>query len=177
MSAPLYWEQRYASGGTSGKGSRGTYAELKADLVNAALQTYGITEVLDIGSGDGVVAALVEAEDYLGVDISPTAIRLAQGRNPLKQFQLLDDPAPREAHLSLDVLHHLVDDEDYRQHMALLFSARVLALVWAPAYSDEPTAAHSRHRYWQDDVPPVWRPERTVIYNPGSFHMFSRGGP
>jgi SAM-dependent methyltransferase len=170
-----YWEQRYASGGTSGKGSQGLIAYEKSATVNALLREHEITSVLDIGSGDGVVASLLQVEDYLGVDPSPTAVRLASARNPLKRFQLLDETVtPREAHLSLDVLHHLVDDEDYREHMRVLFSAHRLVIIWVASWSDAPTAAHSKHRRWQRDVPAEWSLGRSFIAVPNSFYTYIR---
>jgi hypothetical protein len=151
-----YWENRYATGGTSGKGSQGALAQEKATTVNLLLRQYEITSVLDIGSGDGVVASMIEAEDYLGVEPSRTARGLARARNPLRSFVPLDAAEPRDAHLSLDVLHHLTDDTAYREHMALLFSAHRLVIVWVPPWTDTPTASHSLHRQWWHDVPAGW---------------------
>jgi SAM-dependent methyltransferase len=168
-----YWEDRYASGGNSGAGSRGRAARIKAQLVNSYVRQHRITEVLDIGCGDGYVARGFEIPDYLGVDISETALDLARRRNPTKRFELLFDPEPREAHLSFDVLFHLISDEDYEAHMALLFSARSHVLVWATDHSEQ-GAPHVLHRHWTPDVPEGWRLEVFRPYQPAGFYAFRR---
>jgi hypothetical protein len=169
-----YWENRYASGGTSGKGSQGLLAQEKATTVNLLLRQYEITSVLDIGSGDGVVASMIEADDYLGVEPSRTARGLARARNPLRSFVPLDAAEPRAAHLSLDVLHHLTDDTAYREHMTLLFSAHRLVIIWVASWSDAPTATHSKHRRWQRDVPAEWSQGPSFIAVPNSFYTYTR---
>lgn len=171
-----YWESRYASGGTSGRGSQGVFAQTKAGLVNDALDRWNIQTVLDIGCGDGVVARLIDAKEYLGLDPSPTALALAQRRNPTKSFDHLGVPEPREAHLSLDILHHLVDDDDYDQHMDLLFAAQRLAVIWVHDYTGAGAAGHSRHRKWFNQVPKAWEIEQMVpIFDvPVTFYVYMR---
>ena len=164
-----YWEARYASGGTSGKGSRGRFAEQKARLVNEAVREHNITSVLDLGCGDGYVAALLEVPEYLGLDPSPSALDAAQWRNPDLRFSTEYD-GPRECHLSLDVIRHLVDDDDYHRYMRRLFGARRLVLVWS---SDEDawTAPHDRQREWTPDIPHEWAIESVIVINGINSHF------
>lgn len=150
-----YWETRYASGGNSGKGSRDWFAEEKARLVNEALGVHQITTVLDLGCGDGYVASLLlVGPGYLGIDPSPSALAQARSRNPDLAFES-EAPGPRECHLSLDVIRHLVDDVDYHRYMHHLFAASELVLVWS---SDEDIegAPHDRQRRWTPDIPDDW---------------------
>nr|BFF27640.1 hypothetical protein GCM10025732_56050 [Glycomyces mayteni] len=48
-----YWEKRYADGGNSGGGSRGTNAEFKAEVLNKFTAEHGIESVIEFGCGDG----------------------------------------------------------------------------------------------------------------------------
>ena len=146
-----YWEARYRAGGNSGKGSRGHFAEIKAELVNQALADHGIVSVLDLGCGDGYVASLINVMDYIGTDPSPAALAQAREHNPDLRFQTRW-PGPREAHLSLDVIRHLTDDADYILYMARLFTAHDLVLVWSSDV-DEWGAPHDRQRRWTPDIP------------------------
>lgn len=152
-----YWDRRYQSGGRSGERRLpdvdldNRYAE-RAGFINML----PATSVLDIGCGDGRQAAYLKIPNYLGVDPSPEAIRLARDCNPDKTFEVLSDPEPRDLHLSLSVIFHLTEDPDYRDHLALLFSAGRFVIVDATDY-DEIGAAHVRHRHWTPDVPAGWR--------------------
>lgn len=168
-----YWENRYSTGGNSGAGSRGSTAQLKARLVNAYIEKHRISEVLDIGCGDGYVARLLKVPDYLGVDIAPFALALAQERNPTRAFALLDNPEPREAHLSFDVLHHLMEDDDYQAHLDLLFSAKSYALVWASDRA-EAGAPHVLHRHWTPDVPEDWTLDIHTAHKGAGFYAYRR---
>lgn len=151
-----YWTRRYARGGTSGEGSRGELAERKAAFASR-YTAEGAT--LDIGCGDGAVAALLDAADYLGIDPAADAVALARHTAPDKHFVAFDPglpPAPRDVHLSLDVIHHLTDDADYHAHLALLFSARRFVVVCATDQELDDEAPHVRHRRWTPDVPDGW---------------------
>ena len=151
-----YWDQRYASGGDSGAGSRGHYAELKARLVNEQVALNQIETVLDLGCGDGYVAGLLECPDYLGVDTSLAAVELARGRHPDLRFMVAPVTVyARDAHLSLDVIRHLVDDDDYHQHLNALFRAKRVVMVWS-SNEDIPGAPHDRQRRWTPNIPDEW---------------------
>jgi SAM-dependent methyltransferase len=170
-----YWETRYRGGGNSGKGSRGWFADEKALLVNRALARHRTTSVLDLGCGDGYVASLISVMDYLGVDPSPSALAQARQRNPDLLFAAEPD-GPRQAHLSLDVIRHLIDDADYARHMGHLFTASELVLVWSSDV-DEWGAPHDRQRRWTPDIPAGWRIEsETPIDGINSrFYVLVRG--
>lgn len=151
-----YWHRRYRKGGTSGRGSTGPLLEWKADRINQAVRDLGATSVLDIGCGDGQLASRLRAPGYLGVDAAPAALKLARKAARRKTFQrLADDLEPRDLHLSVDVMFHLVDDADYRRHLDLLFSADRYVIVHATDF-DAPGRPHVLHRHWTDDAPDGW---------------------
>lgn len=152
-----YWQHRYRrTGKGSGKGSTGPLLAWKADRINRAVQDLGVTSVLDIGCGDGQLASRLRVPDYLGVDLAPAAVGMARRAARPKKFQKLDETVePRDLHLSVDVMFHLVDDADYRSHLDLLFSAHRYVIVHATDF-DAPGRPHVLHRHWTDDVPDGW---------------------
>lgn len=171
-----YWNRRYRRGGHSGKGSRGTEAEEKARLVSQMVAKHEIGSLLDIGCGDGYVAALLDlgACGYLGVDPAPHAIKLARKRAPGLSFEVLKSQRPREAHLSMDVIFHLVEEKSYRDHMKLLFSAHRVVMVYASDY-EEAGAAHVLHRHWTSDVPEEWwQTDMVPVTDRFSFYVYVR---
>lgn len=151
-----YWENRYRFGGTSGKGSRGKFATMKGRLVNFAAAQYKVESLLDLGCGDGTVANLIEG-DYLGLDPSPSAVRLARGVAPQHTFEVYRHPIEvRECHMSLDVIRHIMDDHAYHHHIADLFSASRIVMVWSSDV-DHYWSPHERERHWTLDIPKHWR--------------------
>lgn len=152
-----YWDRRYRTGGRSGE-RRVSSRVLEARYRNRARLIHDFApnvSILDIGCGDGRQARWLGYSDYLGVDPSPEAVKLARAFNPGKRFEVLDDPEPRDLHLSLSVIFHLIDEADYREHLRLLFSARRYVAVDATDH-DEIGAVHVRHRRWTSDVPDGW---------------------
>jgi hypothetical protein len=59
---------------------------------------------------------------------------------------------------SLDVMHHLVREDDYRAYMRALFGGGMapLVLVYGTDYNQR-GAAHVLHRHWTVDVPVGWQ--------------------
>jgi hypothetical protein len=49
-----YWEERYASGGTSGKGSYGELVEFKAKVLNEFVLKKQVKNIIEFGCGDGL---------------------------------------------------------------------------------------------------------------------------
>lgn len=70
-----YWEERYSTGGNSGKGSYGALAEFKAATINRFVANHEVHSVIEFGSGDGNQLGLAEYPQYLGFDVSETAVR------------------------------------------------------------------------------------------------------
>ena len=75
-----YWEERYASGSDSGKGSIGDIRKWKWSIINTYL--HHVKEVIDIGCGDLSFWEGVKCLDYVGIDISPTIIKANMAKRP-----------------------------------------------------------------------------------------------
>ena len=76
FSSKRYWENRYLSGGNSGDGSYGKYAEFKAKVLNDFVKENQIKEVIEFGCGDGNQLSLAKYPKYTGIDVSGKAIDL-----------------------------------------------------------------------------------------------------
>ncbi|MBM7563930.1 class I SAM-dependent methyltransferase [Paenibacillus sacheonensis] len=134
-----YWENNYKEGGTSGRGSFGDLAAFKAEVVNAIIAQYGVRRVMEFGCGDGHQLSLMHYPQYLGLDISPTAVQLCAEKNgddPSKSFMLYRPGAFQnrgfvEADMTvcLDVLYHITDEADYRATLRDLFSPKPRVVV------------------------------------------------
>ena len=149
-----YWRQRYAGGGDSGAGSYGKFAEFKARVLNSLFEEFGLSSVIEFGSGDGNQVRLLKVRDYLGVDISAEAVarcRAAFADTPGRRFVLATEYSSQKADaaLSLDVIYHLVEDEAFEQYMRQLFAAAERCVVIYSSDRDggvRTDAAHVRHR-------------------------------
>lgn len=148
-----YWEMRYRLGGHSGAGSRGTHAEYKAVVLNNFIARHGIGSVIEFGCGDGYQLAMIQCNEYTGVDVSPTVIRKCKEQfdgSPSKHFLLLEDYDGGKADLSmsLDVIFHLVEDRIYHAYLDRLFAAAEQFVVIYSTSVDMPNThtPHVRHR-------------------------------
>ncbi|MBS0558608.1 MAG: class I SAM-dependent methyltransferase [Proteobacteria bacterium] len=167
FSSAAYWEARYGGGGTSGSGSRGRLLACKAALVNGLIAENGIGSVLDLGCGDGELAALLEAPAYVGLDVSPTTVARCAARfagRTHMRFLTADRAAeapPADLALSLDVIFHLVEDAAFAAHLALLFArARRYVLIYSSNAEQGWPSLHVRHRRFTEAVAatqPGWR--------------------
>jgi len=115
-----YWEQRYAQGETSGPGSIGGTREWKWSIIDREVPS--ISSVIDLGCGDLTFwGERSPPKDYVGIDISPTIIRRNRLMWPQAKFKVgniaMRDPditeQSYEVGLCIDVLFHIMDDEDY----------------------------------------------------------------
>jgi hypothetical protein len=123
-----YWERRYVKGENSGRGSYGELAEYKAEIINNFVAENGLQTVIEFGCGDGNQLSLGKYPNYIGYDVSLTAIEICRKKfsnNSHYQFELLEKYSGEKADLtmSLDVIYHLVEDHIYEDHLEKLFSA------------------------------------------------------
>lgn len=162
-----YWEQRYASGGHSGIGSRGKFAEFKADFLNGFVAEHGITSVIEFGCGDGGQLALATYPAYTGLDLSETAVALCRERfrsDDSKSFKLMHEYAGERADLSLslDVVYHLVEDCLFEEYMHTLFGAARKYVIIYSSNQNQPKRykgtyiKHRRFTDWIEERQPVW---------------------
>lgn len=151
-----FWETRYSLGGNSGQGSYGKFAEFKADILNTFVREKAILSVIEFGCGDGNQLSLSKYPQYIGLDVSPTAISLcrekfAQDKN--KSFFLYSPSCfvdrqnvfQADLGLSLDVIYHLVEDDIYQAYMDHLFSASKNFVIVFSSDKDQAGGAHARH--------------------------------
>lgn len=164
-----YWENRYATGGSSGPGSFGDLANFKAEVLNGFVAHHSIQSVIEFGCGDGNQLLLAQYPEYVGFDVSSHAIAQCRQRfrdDPSKTFRAMDRYVGETADLvlSLDVIYHLVEDDVFDGYMRTLFGAAERFVV---IYSSnrEPHEvpdfeSHVRHRrfsHWVDKHAVGWR--------------------
>ena len=171
-----YWERRYHRRGTSGLGSRGRLAREKAATINDLIVEHAVDSVVDFGCGDGFVAGLLRCPQYIGLDVSETAItrcRAQFDRDESRVFHVYDPathnslaPYLTEMALSLDVIYHLTEEEAFRLYMRHLFdSAQRFVLIYSTAQEQPTVVAHVRHRdfrRWIADNRPDWELASTI---------------
>lgn len=198
-----YWQWRYRAGGISGAGSRGELAQFKAEVVNQLIATNDVRTVIDLGCGDGVQSAMLQAPagrsiDYLGVDVSPEALALCVTRNrniTNKKFMQWDDfvaarfTGNADLTLSMDVIYHLTDDALFISYIDHLFTRSTrLVLVYSSDVNARTNDIHVRHRQFSETVGrrhPEWRrvaiipnrfphdPMRPMTTSFADFHIFA----
>jgi SAM-dependent methyltransferase len=174
-----YWEQRYAGGGDSGHGSYGRFAEFKAEVLNRFVAEHGIETVVEFGCGDGNQLALATYADYVGLDVSETALATCRKRfagDGSRRFDLYrpgpaSDGTPRHSAdlaLSLDVIFHLTEDAVFEAYMNDLFAAaRRFVVIYSSdtEVTDPSEPAQVRHRNfsrWVAGRQPEWRLVRRI---------------
>lgn len=188
-----YWEHRYAGGGHSGAGSRGTTAAWKAEVISRLLAEHDVERAVEFGCGDGYQLGLIPYPRYIGLDVSATAIeqcRQLYGEDTSKIFEVYDpanfdvSAVESDLALSLDVILHLVEDPVFETHMRHVFAAATrLVVIFAP---DEDTPAADPHVRYRRFTPWVEQNEHnwelvTKIENPrkglesiADFFVFER---
>lgn len=156
-----YWTQRYAKGGHSGAGSRGLEFLWKVKTIRSLIQQFAVRSILDIGCGDGVVAAPAVTfgsrflAEYMGVDLArhPQFPRL-----PFRQADAVEDELPQaDLVLCLDVLFHIESDERHDRLVERICGlARRVVFVTT---MNEAADTHAPHVFYR---PVTWPPEFSV---------------
>lgn len=149
-----YWIERYETGGNSGDGSFGKYAELKADTVNAFVEENNISSIIEYGCGDGNQLSFSKYPSYLGFDVSRLAIfncRKKFRNDKNKIFKMVEeyDNETADLTLSLDVIYHLVEDGVFTDYMNRLFDSTNKYVIIYSSNTDvnpEVLSPHVRHR-------------------------------
>jgi len=144
----------------------GHVAECTGD--NLFVARRGVRSVVELGCGDGNQLRLAEYPEYVGFDISRTAIERCRELfrdDPGKSFRLMDEYAGERADLalSLDVIYHLVEDDVFESYMRTLFdAAERYVIVYASDTDDNRgfEGTHVRHRKftrWVESHRPDWK--------------------
>lgn len=151
FSARRYWDERYRSGEDSGSGSREFNWQFKTDYINSVIERYAIRSITDFGCGDGMQIRDLQVREYLGLDISSVAVKICRklySDRPNWRFEVLGQaelPAVDLA-LSLDVLYHVVDRDDFVSYLQRLFGNSKYVLVYANYSERVSNAAHAVYR-------------------------------
>jgi len=156
--AARYWQREYASGGSSGAGSGGFNYEFKRDYVTSVIRRFGIASVIDFGCGDGGQVRELPVAEYYGLDVAQAAIdrcRKLYGDRSGWRFDLLSHAVVGryDLALSLDVLYHVTEYQDYLAYLRRLFTAAPLVLIYA----------NRQGRPKQDAPHILWRDHRAEI--------------
>lgn len=155
-----YWEERYQAEGNSGSGSYDHLANFKAEILNDFVAKNKINKVLEFGCGDGNQLTIAKYPNYIGLDVSPTAIQLCAKKFPndkTKSFLLYNSMAFVDNHsiikaeltMSLDVLYHLVELPVFEKYICDLFNAsEKYVIIYASDYNqeEEPIHQHENRR-------------------------------
>ena len=167
-SSAKYWEQRYQEGGDSGPGSYAHLAEFKAEILNDFVRRHGVRTVMEFGCGDGNQLTLADYPQYIGYDVSPSAVEMCRARFAGDATKGFEDAASwngerADLSLSLDVVFHLVEDLVFEDYMRRLFAAgdRFVGIYAGNNKGSlQPGAPHVKHRKfsdWIDANAPGWR--------------------
>jgi SAM-dependent methyltransferase len=156
-----YWEKRYSAGGASGAGSVGRLAQFKAHILNEFVEKHSIKTILELGCGDGSQLALAHYPNYVGIDLSKTAIERCRDLfrdDPTKRFFHTSESSEYQGTydlvLSLDVIYHLVEDAVYANYMLELEKhARTYIIIYSSDREEDSvrnSGWHVRHRKFSD---------------------------
>lgn len=155
-----YWDDRYRSQGNSGSGSYDHLAEFKAEIINPFVAKNNINTVMEFGCGDGNQLKLAKYPNYIGLDVSPTAVQMCHKLfkdDKTKSFLLYNSSAFFDNHnilktdltMSLDVLYHLVEKEIFEKYLRDLFNtSKKYVIIYATDYDqkEEPIYQHENRR-------------------------------
>lgn len=169
QSSETYWEDRYRTGGKSGKGSYNELAAYKAEIINKFVRKHDIETVIEHGCGDGNQLTYGTYPSYIGFDVSQEAISICRRKfknDGTKTFKHNSEYEGEVADLvlSLDVIYHLVEDEVFLAYMQRLFgsAARYVIIYSSDKDEQEATMAHVRHRNFTKHVSSVF-PEWQLV--------------
>jgi SAM-dependent methyltransferase len=202
-SSKTYWTKRYASGGNSGSGSYGKFAQFKAEVLNGFVAEHQVTSVIEFGCGDGNQLRLAEYPQYIGFDVSPVALdrcREIFHDDSTKSFREIKEYHGEQAELtlSLDVIYHLYEGTVFNAYMRMLFGASTrYVIIYSSNYVEdvERVSIHVKHRRfttWIDQNEPGWKLSQHIpnrypptsgpykdlsITSPIEFYIFEKTDP
>lgn len=177
LGSEKYWEERYADGGTSGAGSYGKLARFKAEVVNTFIIRTAINSVIEFGCGDGNQLTYMNFPQYLGFDVSESAILMCRKRfstDKTKSFRLMNEYNNEEAELtlSMDVIYHLVEDEVFETYITTLFNASTRYVVIYSSNIDDNfkfDVPHVRHRKFTEWVQQNFENWQLIHHKPNKY--------
>jgi len=146
-----YWERRYSDGRMSGDGSYGKLAIFKAEVINNFIGEHDIISMLDFGCGDGNQASFFNCQEYIGYDVSKTAIELCKKKfatNTTRTFtNSIKNLNPVDLTLSCEVLFHLVGLDIFMQYLQKLFElSNRFVIIYSSNSEASSVSYHIKHR-------------------------------
>lgn len=154
-----FWENRYQGGGNSGDGSYGEYANHKAEVINNIIMKHQIKSISDFGCGDGnQISLLTGFEKYDGFDVSEFIIKQCQEKFKEQSVMTfhndINEMPEAELSLSLDVIYHIIDEDDYVSYLKHLFnkSSKYVLIFSSNHNRNDSGATHIYHRKFIDWV-------------------------
>jgi len=153
MRVKEYWNERYANGGDSGRGSYNEHYTFKTNIINNIIDKYNIKKIIDFGCGDGNQISDLKISNYLGLDISNESIKLCTDKyvnDITKSFKVYDDESVLEKcdlTMSLDVIYHIFEDDLFEKYMNdLIRYSNDYILIYSSNFDDVNWTQHVRHR-------------------------------
>ena len=144
-----YWKQRYNNNGNSGSGSYGRLCEFKNRVLNRLVKENNIAKVIEIGCGDGNILINSAYKEYRGYDISEKVVKICQDKIKKENYEfevIKSDTAIEKGDLvlSLDVIFHLIEDEEYYKYMYSLFTH---STKWVIIYTSDMNEKEFNEKY------------------------------
>lgn len=157
----------------------------KADVINDFIIKNSISSAIEFGCGDGNQLSLMDPVDYLGVDISPTAVEMCRNKyfgDHRKRFATLNafiaTPEKADLTMSLDVIYHLIDEETYHDYMKRLFASSNKHCIIYSANKEELTpSAHVKKRKFTDWVDTYAYGWEMVEFIPNKYPLIEHSDP
>jgi hypothetical protein len=151
----LFWELRYElfPGRGSGIGSRGDNLVYKRTL----LKEQGIeaaTSVLDYGCGDIEVVRELSIGHYVGIDLSATALAIANRARPDWEYHLAPASSvqPAEMVLCFEVLIHQENEAAYRAVIAFLAEKTLGSLLVSGFAKNSVSVRHNSFVFFHEPL-------------------------
>ena len=113
------------------QGSEGLLSPwLRKQRFNAAMP-YLKGRILDFGCGSGALAALIDAEHYLGVEVDDTSLLQALSRFPAHRFlpKMPDSVEKFDTIISLAVIEHVSDPASFLASLATHLDSSVSSCI------------------------------------------------
>ncbi|GAB1855744.1 hypothetical protein MHTCC0001_05780 [Flavobacteriaceae bacterium MHTCC 0001] len=186
LSNSLFWDYRYNKCPDlgSGVGSRGEVLKLKQTLLNLITHGYTNREIVDVGCGDLELMKVMPFKNYLGLDVSNEAIKLAGQKRPDWKFKntSITDETIEEVDLVMcfDVLIHQSDKQVFENIVkSLVIKANKRIIIGAynslPSYDSTITHYHNAifdevNKYGKFDELAVVKTYRDVSVLVGTVH-------
>lgn len=160
-----YWDNRYKSGGNSGKGSYGVYKTYKSKVINKIIKEYKIQSVTDFGCGDGNQINDIKPPKYVGLDIAPSSVNICKKKYNLdttKSFYVYDHTTykktyPSEMSMSIDVMYHIFEDNIYHKYISDIFeNSSRFVLIYSTNFDEKYNGVHVKNREFTKHTPDDW---------------------